>query len=306
MIITIIKVIIKSDKKVKGGKMKVKLQERTKDFKEIPITKGAFEKLKEYARISGSQECYGFLLTPQNKFDGVIYNAILAPNQKVSGASAGITGEAAAYAKAEIKNLGYKAIGFWHSHGTMNPHHSPTDDANMKHLLLSLASNVEEKYFAERKEGLDIEGNDLVFRRGNLELKVSLTDEDFSCDIKPIRENYFQTIEECNSKPLILITENQTLIINDKKLRVMAKNPCSVQLKQNNGKTLGNVGVAYSIVFNKYGKHYEQIGISRWCNNCENLETEVSEARLNLSIPEQDISFRKSELEEEFREKILR
>lgn len=286
--------------------MKVKLQERTGDFKEIPINNGALEKLKWYARISGSQECYGFLLTPKDKFDGAIYNAILAPNQRVSGASAGITGEAAAYAKAEIKNLGYKAIGFWHSHGKGNPYHSPTDDENMKHLLLSLASNVEEKYFADRKEGLDIEGSDLVFRRGNLELKVSLADEDFSCDIKPIRESYFQTIEECNSKPLILITEDQTLIINDKRLRVMAKNPYSVQLKQNNGRTLGNIGVAYSIVFNRYGKHYEQIGISRWCNNCESLETDVSEAKLNIITPEQDISFTKSEIEKEFEKKILR
>ena len=285
--------------------MKEKLQEKTRDFKEIPITQGAFEKIKAYAKLSGFNECYGFLLTPEKKFDGVIYNAILAPNQRVSAASAKITGESAAYAKAEIKNLGYKPIGFWHSHGGGNPFHSGTDDGNMKNLLLSFASNVEEKYFADRKEGYDVEGNNLIFRRENLEVKLSLLDGDFSFDVKPIKEDYFQTITECDSQPQLVITQNQMVIINDNGKRLMVKNPCNIQINQNVGKTLKNLGVAYSIVVNKTGRHYEQIGVSRWCNTCEKLETEISEANLNVLTPEQDISFTKSELQEEFEQKIL-
>jgi len=284
--------------------MEGRLKEKTRDFKEIPITKGAFEKIKTYAKISGADECYGFLLTPLEKFDGVIYNAILAPDQRVSMGSAGISGEAAAYAKAEIKNLGYKPIGFWHSHGSMSPFHSGTDNKNMENLLLSLASNVEEKYFGDRKEGYDVEGNDLVFRRGSLEVKLSLVDGDFSFDVKPVQEDYFQTIAECNSKPQLVITQNQMVVINDNGKRLMVKNPCSIQLRQNTGKTIRNLGVAYSIVVNRRGEHYAQIGISKWCNSCERLETEVSEAKLNVLDPEQDISFTKRELETEFGLKV--
>lgn len=285
--------------------MEGKLQTITESFKKVPITKNTFEKIKGYAKICGVDECYGFLLTPKDKNDGIVYNAILAANQRVSGASAGITGEAAAHAKAEIKNLGYKAVGFWHSHGHGNPFHSGTDNHNMEHLMLAFATNVEEKYRTEAKEGYDIEGSDIVFRRKGQELRLSFGNGDFCFDVKPIGKDYFQPIKEDNSEPLLIVTKKLNLIINDENKRLMTKNPCNIQFGKNEGKSIQNIGVAYSIVVNSSGKHYAEIGVSKWCNVCEKLETKISEAELNIIEAENDIQFNRQTLEEDLEKRII-
>ena len=127
-----------------GGEKMKDFERVTENITLIPKTKKTLDKILEYARLMGGSECYGYLLSPANINDGIVYNAILAPGQSVSGISARISGESAAAAKAEIQNLGYKSIGFWHSRGYGWPHHSGTDSGKLDSLLLSCAGNTAE------------------------------------------------------------------------------------------------------------------------------------------------------------------
>lgn len=276
----------------------------TKNYEKIPITKNTLKKIQSYAKISGSNECYGFLISPLNVMDGVVYNAILAPDQKVSGGTAKIDGRAAAIAKVEIKNMGYKPIGFWHSHGSMAPWHSGTDDKNMDRRLLSFAANTEVQERTEAKEGYDIENNELIYRRENLELRVGLENGNFDFSVKPVNKEYFQKTQEDESDPLLVITKKLNLIINDQGKRLMTKNPCSIKIGECVGKTIKNTGIGYSIVTNHHGKIFAEIGTSKWCNVCERLETKVSEAKLDILTIENDLEFTIENLKTEFKTKV--
>jgi proteasome lid subunit RPN8/RPN11 len=272
---------------------------RTNNFSYLPITQKALEKVKTYAKIADRTECYGFLLSPIGAEDGIVYDAILAPNQEVSSTHAHLDPRAAAQAKQEIENKGYKAIGFWHSHSNFNTFHSGTDDRNMERLLLSLSGNMEEKKKIQVKDGYSIEDNEIVVRRQGIEFKIELSNRDTSFQNKPVKDIY--------SELVFGMTKNNELFLNLNKLnRLTAKNPKNIKIRENHTETLETIGAAYSLVVNNNGNYYAEIGVTKWCNICEKLDTKINKSvSLNLISVRDDIEFKKSDLEKEAQEKII-
>lgn len=120
----------------------------TYDINELVITKNTLEKIRRYAALvckekNRNVECCGFLLNPKEKNDIVAYNAILACGQAVSSGSTEIGPDASCDSKMEIRNMGYSAVGCWHSHHSMGAWHSSTDDSNLEKLVRTIAGNRE-------------------------------------------------------------------------------------------------------------------------------------------------------------------
>jgi proteasome lid subunit RPN8/RPN11 len=273
------------------------LEEITEQFTCLPITNNTIKKIDNYAKIVGSSECYGFLVSPIDSNDGIVYDAMLAPNQEVSAGHARIGGEAAAMAKEEIESKNYKALGFWHSHGNFDTFHSQTDDNNMEHLMLSFARDTEEK---EKiiPEGYTEKDGKLIFRVGQKEIVVAQEKEDI---------RYLHGYNEgVYSELLIGMERDGKFFINDGNKRIYLDNAKNINVSENNGRTLKSLGIAYSIVVNNKGKHFAQIGISKWCDSCERLETKTNEAELKMIKVENDINFKKEDLKNEIKEKINR
>jgi hypothetical protein len=272
---------------------------RTNKYTCIPITQKTLEKIKAYAKISGDNECYGFLISPKKSEDGIIYNAILAPGQEVSGAHAGINAVSAANAKAEIENMGYKSMGFWHSHGSFGVFHSGVDDGNMERLILSFAGNTEEKSLLESKTYRwgRTEDSQIIIKQGDLEIKVELDKKDTSFRVEPTKDVY--------SELILGITKDKRIFVNDGLDRLIALNPKNISIDKCNGKSYKVTGVAYSIVTNQQGSIYGEIGISKWCNVCERLEKSINKkANWNIVGVREDIEFEQKDLEKEFSEKV--
>lgn len=111
------------------------------DRERLRITERALRKAEAYARLVvktlGNYECLGFLLgDPQSD---VVTDVLLAPGQRVSCASVVVDGASVLAAGREIAGRGLRALGWFHSHGLMEPFHSGTDDANTEELLGQLA-----------------------------------------------------------------------------------------------------------------------------------------------------------------------
>src|SRR3989344_894660 len=153
---------------------------------ELTITKNTLKKIRDYSELvckKGDFECSGFLLNPKDKKDHIVYNAMLAHGQEVSSASVEVCSIGLLESKAEIENLGYDAIGCWHSHHNMGAWHSSIDDANLEKLVSSIASNREtaeirnlpEGYFLSKKTN-----NELLIREEGIEIIIkSLKPIDF-------------------------------------------------------------------------------------------------------------------------------
>jgi len=115
----------------------LKEDKNKKTFSEdtLRISRGAFETIKAYAklcsRIAGSgMECYGYLLMPKDSLDGTITNIYFADEQIVNPAHVRVTDEAVYNASKIMEPQGYQIVGWWHSHGDMEPFHSGWDRNN--------------------------------------------------------------------------------------------------------------------------------------------------------------------------------
>jgi proteasome lid subunit RPN8/RPN11 len=254
---------------------------------EIPedlfITAGALGKIKCYVRLAGDLECYGFLLTPQDAEDITVYDALLAPNQAVSGARAQLNPDGACLARKQIEERGYKAIGFWHSHAGMGVFHSSTDEDNLKGHLLAFAQNSEKRTTASNPYNLAIKDK-IYFSKNGLEFRI--------------------TLEKGNLWSQIMLTEDLELLINDNSHRITVKKPIQIEI----GKCQSNLkiaGVAYSLVVNRHGDCFAKKAVNRWCSFCGKDETEMKETKLNIVQAEKDIAFKEEDLRKEVQEKLV-
>ncbi|MBN2051877.1 Mov34/MPN/PAD-1 family protein [Candidatus Woesearchaeota archaeon] len=129
----------------------------------LRITRGTFEMIKTYAklcsRIAGSgMECYGYLLMPKDSLDGVITNLYFADEQIVNSAHVRVTDEAVYNASKMMEPQGYQIVGWWHSHGDMEPFHSGWDKDNFVVVTQSVSPrtmyrNKEIVYIADETAG---------------------------------------------------------------------------------------------------------------------------------------------------------
>lgn len=120
-------------------KAKAKDDKRNK-FRFLRITGAALLKAQRCAQLVAEEigpfECMGYLLS--DDASGVVTDAMLAPDQRVTGASVRIDGSAVIKAGSEIRRSGKRCVGWFHSHCT-SPFHSATDDKNTEILLNQIA-----------------------------------------------------------------------------------------------------------------------------------------------------------------------
>jgi len=112
-------------------------------FSELRITDYAYKKIKAYASLAciianASIECGGYLVAPKEDHDYIVKDVYLSKDQKVTGVEYVVDSEPDMDFLKEIKNDGYKVLGWWHSHGSMNPFHSGTDDDTFKSIYYNI------------------------------------------------------------------------------------------------------------------------------------------------------------------------
>jgi proteasome lid subunit RPN8/RPN11 len=152
---------------------------------ELQITKAAYEKAFAYARIiselSGDlgTEITGYLVTPKEAKDRVVRDCYLINGQLAEPAEVKIQPQDIIQAGREIDEMGYRVLGWWHSHGDLKTFHSSIDVENQMTVLNAIApfNYVIEK--ADKKlEDLKVyrEGKDIVLsERRDPGIKYRLT-----------------------------------------------------------------------------------------------------------------------------------
>ena len=120
----------------------------------LHITDYAFEKAYAYARLAVQKarrtiECGGYLIAPKGAQDRIATDSFLARNQDVSEGLFTIEAEDVIKAGKEINEMGYKVLGWWHSHGNLETFFSPTDDNGQRTVLNEICAF---NYIIQRNE----------------------------------------------------------------------------------------------------------------------------------------------------------
>lgn len=149
----------------------------------LHITEYAFEKAYAYARLAcrkagRSIECGGYLIAPKGSGDRIATDAFLARNQEVSEGLFTIKAEDVIKAGREIDEMGYSALGWWHSHGFLRTFFSGTDDNGQITVLneigaFNYVTQMEEKEI-RNLEAQVIKGKLVLFDRRNPEAKYEI------------------------------------------------------------------------------------------------------------------------------------
>ncbi|MBI4143795.1 Mov34/MPN/PAD-1 family protein [Candidatus Woesearchaeota archaeon] len=118
---------------------------REHPVEKVYVTKSALAKANAYASLAcevlkESVECYGYLITPKGENDRIVRDVYLAPGQDVGSAHVIIPGSNVIMAGRAIDALGYRVLGWWHSHANMETFHSKIDDDNMRTVLNSVGA----------------------------------------------------------------------------------------------------------------------------------------------------------------------
>jgi len=243
-------------------------------FSQVYITKGALKKAYTYAKLAcdvfgQSVECYGYLITPKDKKDRVVRDVYLA-KQEVSAAYVSITGEDVINAGKEIDKMGYKVLGWWHSHANFSTFHSSTDDANMKRVLNAIAPTNQATYYKKIPLG---EGELKAKKKGK---SIVLSDQ-----TNPKKKIYLDMPEEDMLNP-------KDFNLEDVRIEIPVK-----------------VGFAYSIVVNACGDPaYSEIATKEFCGTCYNGEEKSRRKRLRLI--EEKLEIDKDILKKEVEEKLYK
>jgi hypothetical protein len=279
------------------------MEEKLKNIEEVErltITKKALEKIKAYSRIvceKGNTECYGFLLNPKSERNHIAYNALLACDQVVSGVAADITPIGAFKSKAEIENLGYDAIGCWHSHHGMGAWHSGTDDNNLDKLIHSLAGNREILLVGNDPVKNELERNRFLIREGGIEVEVR-SPRPFTGYVVDRRTeipkfHYMHTLDN----KFYLNVEGKTISFP------LADH--TLAFKKVEPQKLKTLGYTYSLVVS--GKEiYAEVALKEICTVCERSHITKKQTKIEIKEIENDIKFTEDELREEIKQKVRR
>lgn len=135
----------KSESDLKKDPRVQEAHQRATRFSELYITREAYDTAHAYARLACSMakrsiECGGYLIQPKDAKDRIATRAYLASDQIVDGGEITIQGEDVIKAGREVDAMGYRVLGWWHSHGTTNTFHSPVDKRNQMTVLNCLAA----------------------------------------------------------------------------------------------------------------------------------------------------------------------
>lgn len=268
------------------------------EIERLWITKNTLNKIKAYSKIiceKGDIECYGFLLNPKAENNHLVYNAILACDQVVSGVEAVIGPEGAFKSKAEIENLGYDAIGCWHSHHVMGAWHSGTDNRNLEKLVSSIAGNREIILIGSDSVKNEFERNRFLIREEGIEL-----------EIKSIHPFSTYTVERKVINPEVnyMHTKDNKFYLNiGGRTIFMPLGEHTLTFKKTEPQKLKSLGYAYSLVASD-GTFYAEVALKEICSVCEKSQITKKPIRLETIETEKDIKFSEDELREEIRQKV--
>ncbi|MBP7708562.1 Mov34/MPN/PAD-1 family protein [Candidatus Pacearchaeota archaeon] len=135
----------KSEDEVKRDLIQAKEKVSGDDFKSLHVTRSAYDRAFAYSKliceISGEDgtEICGYLISPKESKDRVARAAYLARDQIVGPGEMKILPEDVIKAGREIDAMGYKVLGWWHSHGSLSTFHSGIDIENQKTVLNAIA-----------------------------------------------------------------------------------------------------------------------------------------------------------------------
>ncbi len=272
--------------------------------RKIKITVNAMRKIKSYAALMKGDECYGFLVCPEGKNDGIITDAVLAPGQRVCAGSADLSEAGASEAKAEIENMNAKALGFWHSHGNMGVFHSSTDNHNLEELLHDFTGNTVEHI--ERKRTTDgylirSEGNDTT-------LSYDETDMKLTTDAGKELPLFYKSNVEKAGKRIVYDIERERVHFRCGDKSMSVRGPFrSINVIPGIMHQTGGEGYAFSIVVNSRGDVYAELALRKWDYTHDESEIRTfSDIAVEEVIRHDDVDFTMDELKEEINRKIKR
>jgi proteasome lid subunit RPN8/RPN11 len=246
-------------------------------FSSMCISKNALKKARTYAELAEERpgsyiECYGYLLGNSNRQNRVIEDVYFAPNQTSSSAHTRIPAQSVIDAGKEIREMGRRVLGWWHSHASLPTFHSGTDDENHKTVLNQIAPS---NYILTYEE-MDFLIDDIK--------KTKLGDSTlYLCD----RNNTSRRLEMIFKQE---IQENPLAGIPIDKLIVRVPIQTSY---------------AYSMVVNaEKAKPYTKIATRKFCPSCYRDEYNDEEIPLKILEYESDIEIDKDKMKKEVKEKL--
>lgn len=137
----------------------------------LHVTNYAFEKAYAYARLAVQKagrtiECGGYLIAQKNTPDRIATDSFLARNQDVSDGLFTIEAENVIKAGREINKMGYRVLGWWHSHGLIKSgaFFSYIDNNGQRTVLNEIAAIN----YVTQKDEKDVGNLEVQVRNGKL------------------------------------------------------------------------------------------------------------------------------------------
>ena len=241
---------------------------------QVYITSPALEKAYRYAELvcdvlKESLECYGYLITPKDTNDRVARDVYLAANQEASSAGVEVSGQGIIESGREIDKIGFRVLGWWHSHADFDTFHSSTDNKNMLKILNVIAPT---NYIVGRREILLLNGQVGVRRKGKDVEIYDVNNPDRRITFNPNGEDF---------DPELLSA------LSDVKVNMPVR-----------------VGFAYSVVVNaRRGKPYCEIATKDYCGLCWEGDERSVKSRLRI-VDGPKVSMNKKEMSLEIKTKV--
>lgn len=239
------------------------------------ITRPALDKAYRYAELAydvlkESLECYGYLISPKDANDRIARDVYLAANQEASSAGVKVSGEGIIQSGREIDKMGYRVLGWWHSHADFDTFHSGIDDENMIKILNAIAPV---NYVVENRQMPLFSGNLGTRKRGNSLEIYDINNPDRKLNLDMLKGEDF----------------------NPKELAAIQGARVNMPVR---------VGFAYSIVVNaNRDKPYCEIATRDFCGLCWGGDERSRGARLRV-VDGPRVSMNKREMKKEIRKKV--
>lgn len=157
------------------------------ETQKVRITKEAFEKMNEYAKITSEivdkdVECAGLLLNKYCKEDDLARDVYLCKGQTITSLDSKFDFHQETEDYKTILNNNMKISGIWHSHGAITAMHSNDDDRHLKKMYTTKArlnkitlERKKQKPNLEQNNGnvnLRLGNNNIICKKGMITIKT--------------------------------------------------------------------------------------------------------------------------------------
>jgi len=124
--------------------VKAEVKKKKNPFEALHVSQYTYNKAYAYARIAceianDTMECGGYLVASKDAKNRIATDAYLAKNQDVSSGTFVIRPKQIMKAGRELDEMGYKVLGWWHSHGYLDTFFSAVDEDGQMTVLNSIA-----------------------------------------------------------------------------------------------------------------------------------------------------------------------